>query len=242
MHAFRAKIYRPIGASGPDSSGSLAKIHEWFGNESCRNFSLYPNVFSLGAQFPANLSKSNGGVRAPRAKPLRNILTASQMQALLEQEMPEWVLASLLLGGFAGLRTVEVQRMNWEDIDAVSGQIHIRPEVIKSTAGFDQRIVDFTEPLTRRQNFFAGKTGRLVPEEITPRLFHYARVAAARSAGLDGWPNNALRHSFATYYLARCKSAPQTAYQMGHTNPAMVQRTYAVPAARADWEALADLS
>jgi hypothetical protein len=30
------------------------------------------------------------------------------------------------------------------------------------------------------------------------------------------------------------KNAGKTAYQMGHTNPAMVQRVYAVPARKAD--------
>ncbi len=196
-----------------------------------RMFFRWAHNFRLISQNPM------GGLRAPKAKPLRNILTPVQMQVLLQQEMPEWVFASLLLGGFAGLRTVEVQRMDWEDVDAISGQIHIRPEVIKNTAGFDQRIVDFTEPLAKRSDFFVSKEGTLVPEKITSRLFHYAREAVARAAGLDGWPDNALRHSFATYHLARCKSAPQTAYQMGHTSPAMVQRTYAVPAVRADWEA-----
>jgi len=157
------------------------------------------------------------------------------MQILLRQEMPDWMLASLLLGGFAGLRTIEVQRMDWEDINTKSQQIHIRPDVIKSTTGFDQRIVDFMEPLTRRADFFQNRQGPIVP--ISGKYFYATRRTLAAKAGFERWPENALRHSFATYHLARCKSAPQTAFQMGHTNPSMVQRTYAVPAARADWEA-----
>jgi integrase len=54
---------------------------------------------------------------------------------------------------------------------------------------------------------------------------------------LAEWPDNSLRHSFATYHLGRAKNAGLTAYQMGHTSSAMVQRVYSVPAAMADWQA-----
>jgi integrase len=73
----------------------------------------------------------------------------------------------------------------------------------------------------------------LLPE--WPRCGLRRRLAA--KLGWDGFPENSLRHSFATYHLARCKSAPLTAFQMGHSSPAMVQRVYAVPAARADEKA-----
>jgi len=48
--------------------------------------------------------------------------------------------------------------------------------------------------------------------------------------GTHSWPANALRHSFATYHLGQCGNPGTTAFQMGHTNPAMVQRAHAVPA------------
>jgi hypothetical protein len=42
-----------------------------------------------------------GGVPAPKTKPGRNILTPAQMKALLALELPDYVQAFLLLGGFA---------------------------------------------------------------------------------------------------------------------------------------------
>ena len=175
------------------------------------------------------------GLRPPRATPGRNILTPEQMAALLKAPMGDDVKALVLLGGFAGLRTVEVARMNWEDIDTKTKQIHVRPEVSKQHDGMLQRIVDMTEPLVKRRKFFEKKTGRIVTSSV--EALHERRRKVALALGWEGWPDNALRHSFATYHLGRCGNAGLTAYQMGHTSTAMVLRVYAVPAARADWKA-----
>lgn len=175
------------------------------------------------------------GVRPPRATPARNILTPAQMKALLKAPMPDDVMALVLLGAFAGLRTIEVARMNWEDVDFKSKQIHVRPEVSKQTTGMLERVVDMTEPLLKRREFFKGKKGVIVKGSL--EALHEARRRVALGLGWEGWPDNALRHSFATYHLGRCGNAGMTAYQMGHTSPAMVQRVYAVPAVRADWKA-----
>ncbi len=175
------------------------------------------------------------GLRPPRATPGRNILTPEQMAALLKAPMGDDVKALVLLGGFAGLRTVEVARMNWEDIDTKNKQIHVRPEVSKQHDGMLQRIVDMTEPLIKRIKFFEKKKGRIVTGSMEALYERRRKVALA--LGWEGWPDNALRHSFATYHLGRCGNAGLTAYQMGHTSTAMVLRVYAVPAARADWKA-----
>jgi integrase len=174
-------------------------------------------------------------VDCPRPRSRKDILDSAQMQALLDAEMSDEMRASILLGGFAGLRSIEIQRMNWEDIDVKAGQIWVRPEVSKQHHGMMDRIVDFTEPLTKRKEFFTGKKGRIVPGSARAHYEERRRLAA--KLGWDGFPENSLRHSFATYHLARCKSAPLTAFQMGHSSPAMVQRVYAVPAARADEKA-----
>ena len=173
-------------------------------------------------------------VPPPKTKPGRNILTPAQMKALLALELPDHVRALLLLGGFAGLRTEEVERMTWENVNTESGQIHVPPGAMKDSGGFDQRIVDFTEPLNRRKEWLAEQKGKIIP--VASETLHTHRRRAC-SPVLAEWPDNCLRHSFATYHLAQAKNAGLTAYQMGHTSSAMVQRVYAVPAALADWQA-----
>ncbi len=51
-----------------------------------------------------------------------------------------------------------------------------------------------------------------------------ARVRKA--AGLVHWPNNGLRHSFASYRLAAIHYAPRVAAELGHTSPQMLYSTY----------------
>lgn len=73
------------------------------------------------------------------------------MLAFLDSDMPDDIRALMLLGGFAGLRTIEVARMNWEDIQPK--QIHVRSDVSKQHEGMLERIVDMTEPLQKRTAF-----------------------------------------------------------------------------------------
>lgn len=217
---------------------SAAELESWFvrlpGSETTRAmFYRYTRMFFRWAHRMGYVARDpSAALDAPKAAVGRNILTAGQMKAVLALEMPQWMEACILLGGFAGLRTAELLRMEWADVDATKGEIHIRPGVGKDTGGFLERIVNFTPPLARRKERFQVE-GKLVP--VSARVFHLARKELARSAdlGLD-WPDNCLRHSFATYHLAKSKNAGVTAFQMGHTNPSMVQRVYAVPAVRAD--------
>jgi integrase len=171
-------------------------------------------------------------VPAPKTSPGRNILKPDQMRALLELELPDAVRAYLLLGGFAGLRTEEMLRMDWASVDCKTGQIHVAPGVMKDSGGFDQRIVDFTPPLVRRKAWLRKQSGPVIP--MASETFHTHKRRAFADV-LAKWPENALRHSFATYHLAQAKNAGLTAFQLGHTSAAMVQKVYAVPAALADW-------
>ena len=180
-------------------------------------------------------------VVAPKAESKRSLLTPAQLRVILDSEMSDPLRAWFLLGAFAGLRSIEVHRMKWDDIDAKAGQIEVRREVSKQSTGLPERIVDFTEPLAKRREFFKGKSGKIVPGKSL-RLYREREKLIERlnEEGAVPWsklPENALRHSFATYHLARCQDAGKTAHQLGHSTTALVIKTYAVPARRADWRA-----
>jgi integrase len=61
------------------------------------------------------------------------IITPDQMRALLQaaQQEPD-VLATLTIGGFAGIRPEEIARMNWSAIDLGSGLIDCAAEITKT--------------------------------------------------------------------------------------------------------------
>jgi len=235
-----AQICRMLGEKFKLVDVSPHDLDRWFsslpGTETTRSmYFRYIRMFFRWAHRMDYVARDPSAViDSPRASVGRNILTPDQMAAILKAQMPEWLMASILLGGFAGLRTEEMMRMEWGDIDAKAGEIHVRPGVMKDSGGFFERVVDFTEPLKRRAESLTGK-GPLIP--TTKRKLHYAREALAKSLGWPSWPDNCLRHSFATYHLARSRDPGKTGYQMGHSSPAMVRRVYAVPARRADGDA-----
>ena len=43
---------------------------------------------------------------------------------------------------------------------------------------------------------------------------------------LSPWPNNALRHSFASYHLAKFRNADELALEMGHSNNSLIFANY----------------
>jgi integrase len=61
----------------------------------------------------------------------------------------------------------------------------------------------------------------LVPAGARGKL---SRVRDA--AKLARWPNNGLRHTFASYRLAAVHDAPRVAHELGHTSPQMLYSTY----------------
>ncbi len=61
---------------------------------------------------------------------------------------------------------------------------------------------------------------------VQPPNSRKLREAAQRRAGIGKWPTDALRHSFASFHLAKFQDAPALALQMGHTTTAMLFAHY----------------
>jgi integrase len=50
--------------------------------------------------------------------------------------------------------------------------------------------------------------------------------SAREAAGIEQWPQNALRHGFASYHLAQFNNAALLALELGHTNSNLVFQHY----------------
>jgi integrase len=68
---------------------------------------------------------------------------------------------------------------------------------------------------------YAGMTGAVLAVNWRKKL-DFVR----KSAKLTRWPNNGLRHSYASYRLAAIHDAPRVASELGHTSPKMLYSTY----------------
>jgi integrase len=139
------------------------------------------------------------------------ILTVEQASALLaaatagEGEM----LPPVALGLFAGLRTAELELLDWRNVDLKERNIHVPPEISKTREGRDVAISDnlFAWLKTR-----AKASGKVAP----PKSYDWRLSQKATEAGIADWPKNALRHSFASYHLKHHSNAPLTASMLGH--------------------------
>ena len=68
---------------------------------------------------------------------------------------------------------------------------------------------------------YAEVSGHVVPANSRKKL-----DLVRKAAKLARWPNNGLRHGYASYRLAATHLAPRVASELGHTSPQMLYSTY----------------
>jgi integrase len=148
------------------------------------------------------------------------IFTVDELRSLLEaaSRVAPDVVPMLAIGAFAGVRDAEIKRLDWHEIDLVRGHIEIKGAKAKSAR---RRIIPIQPNLAAWLRPYSGMKGRLIPEGYRSSL---ERVR--KKAKLACWPNNGLRHSFASYRLAAIHDAPRVASELGHTSPQMLYSTY----------------
>ena len=135
------------------------------------------------------------------------ILSVTQAARLLESATPD-ILPYIAIGLFAGLRRAEIERLDWSEVDFDSGLIEVTAEKAKAAR---RRLVTMQPNLHEWLLPIRKHKGSITSENFR-KHFERTRVAA----GILQWPDNALRHSFASYHLAHFKNAALTALELGH--------------------------
>ena len=140
----------------------------------------------------------------------------------------------LVLGAFAGVRSAEIERMSWEDIDWSSNLILIKGKLVggsKSRANND-RAIAMTANVKAWLSPFRTYKGNILKSlgvgDINKDIYNAINEVThkiQKEKPLFTWKQNANRHSFATYYLAMTGDASTTALAMGNS-PTMMLRRY----------------
>jgi integrase len=125
----------------------------------------------------------------------------------------------IAIGAFAGLRSAEIERLDWADVDFAGGHIVIGRDKAKTAS---RRVVPVSPALAAWLAPYAGRTGRVWPG--LHDAFYGAQQATAEAAGVT-WKTNALRHSFASYRFAQLGDAGRVAGEMGNS-PGVVHKHY----------------
>ena len=162
----------------------------------------------------------NPAEQSAKAKEIESavgILTVEQTARLLESAAAELV-PYIAIGAFAGLRRAELERLDWKEVDLQSGLIEVAAAKAKSAR---RRFVKIQPNLAKWLQPSAQLSGN-----VTPAGYRALLEAAREAAGIEQWPQNALRHSFASYHLARFNDAAALALELGHTNSNLVFQHY----------------
>jgi integrase len=147
-----------------------------------------------------------GMVRYKEDKAPVSIFTPEQIASLLKKA-DATLRPFLALGAFAGLRTAELQRMDWGDIDLDRGFITVAASKAKTRR---RRLVPISENLKLW----------LTPirQALGPICVHVCAQHAAREK-CEGfkWAKNGLRHSFISYRLAILHDTARVALEAGNS-------------------------
>jgi integrase len=194
---------------------STREIDDWLRslNVGAQTRNHYRAVVVMAFNFAirSHYAVENPALGAAKAKVIRKapgILSVSEAARLLEAATSD-VLPYVAIGLFAGLRRAELERLDWSEIDFESNLIEVKAEKSKTA----QRRFVTLQPNLREWLLPLRKIkGSITPEIAFRESFQRTRKAA----GMTEWPENALRHSFASYHLAAFKNAASTALELGH--------------------------
>jgi integrase len=164
-----------------------------------------------------NPAEKTAQAREPKTRP--GILTVEQATALLVNASPE-IVPYIAIGLFAGLRRAEIERLDWNEIDFDSGHIEVTAE--KSKSKLANRFITLQPNLREWLLPHRKLRGNVTPHVLFWQSFNQARAAA----GITEWPDNALRHSFASYHVAHFRDAKELALEMGHIDSGVLFNHY----------------
>ena len=170
------------------------------------------------AEFSARYDGRGGEIGIYTAEKLRTLLFG------LESRLMPFV----AIGAFAGLRSAEIVRLEWQEIRFTQNVIEIKASKAKTAS---RRLAPILPVLAEWLSLVRKESGRVlagVSDEFA--LATQFKKAVDAIADEDGKPlvrivHNGLRHSFITYRMAILKNAAQVALEAGNS-PRMIFEHY----------------
>ena len=226
LEDLRSRLGRFVESFGERKAAEIepAELDEWL--RELGQSALSRNTFHLRLHTFFKFARQRHWVEVnplgdvPRAKVtlgVPGVLSAEQAARLLEtateKTLPYWA-----LGLFCGLRSAELARLEWKDIHFDEGLVEVTSLKSKTAS---RRFVSVRPNLAAWLEPYRDCRGKVCFDGMYRRL-----VEDRKRAGINQWPNNALRHSFASYHLAHFRDVKELALEMGHTRSEVTFRFY----------------
>jgi hypothetical protein len=112
-------------------------------------------------------------------------------------------------------------RLDWSEIHQVRGYFTVSAKKAKTAR---RRLIPIANNLAQYLRPYAGMIGLVWPKG--GRVYHKAINQLRSEIGMPYWPQNALRHSFASYHLAKHCNASELMLYMGHTSTKQIFEAY----------------
>ena len=143
--------------------------------------------------------------------------SVEQLTTLLAAAPPEY-LPVLVIGAFAGLRPEEIKKLQWEDLDFQERTIRVNASAAKTRK---KRFAEISDNLQAWLEPYVGRIGPIAPPNLQK-----LRRATMKVAKIEKWPQDVLRHSFASAHYAFHRDPARTAVIMGHRDQNMLLTHY----------------
>ncbi|MDI1336138.1 MAG: hypothetical protein PSU94_08160 [Lacunisphaera sp.] len=194
-----------------------------------KNYIRYAQqFFNYSVQFGFRADNPAMRIRPPRIEwKMPAILTVAEAKRLLRTALlpkfKELMPATVLQLFCGGLRSAEVERLDWRDIDLVGRKLEVLPATGKNRRDGDWRTPIIPEGAAEFLFLHANRTGPVVPARFPSKL-----TALHKAADFPKWElthDNSKRHSFGSY---GCKlhGKDWVEEQMGHNTSATFLKFY----------------
>jgi integrase len=196
---------------------STADIQAWFDSRkfSAQNYMGFRRVIHLLFEFAKarGYAADNPAASLERVKVKHGatlIFKPEEIAKLLTASSPDF-LPVLVIGAFAGLRSAEIERLEWSDIHFADKCIVVGADKAKTAS---RRVVPVADNLAAWLAPYEGRKGKVWTGGHDE--FYDAQQETAKAAGLK-WKANALRHSAASYMFALSNDAGRVAGFLGNS-------------------------
>jgi integrase len=209
----------------------------WSGRTQAGALGYFRSLYAWGAERAQGMvavDPSAGMVVTAEAGEEIGTLSVGQCERMLKAALREpRMMPYVVLGMFGGLRRAEIERLTWDAVNLEERMVVVNARISKTRT---RRVVDLTENavawIRAAGPEVRGKGVRVAPsnlKELWPKFWP--------KCGLAVWPNNGLRHTFASMHFAMWQDEAKLQAQMGHESATMLHRHYRALKTRREAEA-----